>query len=611
MTATRSPVALTDLGSSVTILSGARLDQLQSPLLVETLALTPGVTVSRNGGSGGFSAVRIRGAEAEQTVVVIDGVKTSDPAAPGGGFDFGTLSAAHIARLEIVRGPQSLAWGSQAIGGVVNIVTAEPTEQWQGDARAEGGSRDSWLARVGVSGKAGPVALSLGGNWQRTDGISAFAESRGGTERDDFESVGANARADIGVAEGLAIDLRGRYQRSTFGVDGFPPPSFGFADTPDRSRSREFVGYAGGRFSGSGGRVTARAGWQISDVDRENSTPDETPEATFLSTGRAERIDGEVGFAAASWLQLLVGAEREITRLETASPSSFDPDPETEQARARLFGLWVQAVVRPLPGLTLMGGVRHDDHDRFGGATTYGASLSFAPGDGPTRVKASIGEGFKAPTLFQLFSDFGNEALKPERATGYDVGVETRVLAGALLASATWFARTSQDQIDFVSCFGVTAPLCDDRPFGTYDNVARTQARGVELVLGLRPVPGLSLDAQYSWIDARNRSEGSANSGKQLARRPEHSVSVIADWVAPAGWSVGATVRHVSENFDNAANSRRMQGYVVADLRAEVPLTGTAALYGRVTNVTDESYETASFYGQPGRAFAAGVRAAF
>ena len=610
VSATRVPVRIEDLGASVTVVSGARIEQLQAPLLLDILVFSPAVVVTRNGGAGGFAAVRIRGAEGEQTTVVIDGVKTSDPASPGGGYDFASLSSAHIARVEIVRGPQSLAWGSQAIGGVVNIVTAEPTEDWQAMARAEGGSRSSWLGRAGVSGRAGPIALSVGTNWQTTDGISAFAEERGGRERDDFESWGANGRADIALGEQFAIDLRGRLQRSDFGVDGFAPPLFAFGDTPDRSRSRELTGYSGVRFASRDARIAARAGWQISEVDRENRTPGETPEQTFLSTGRAERIDAQLGIAAAPWLDVEMGGEREISRLKTASPSSFDPEPQALRARAQLWGGWVQAIVRPMSGLTLLGGVRNDNHDRFGGATTLGGSVSFAPRDGGTRLKASVGQGFKAPTLFQLFSDFGNTTLQPERATGYDVGVETRALDGALLASATWFGRTTRDQIDFVSCFGVTEPICIDRPFGTYDNVARTRSQGVELVLGMRPVPGLTVDANYSWTDARNRSEASASFNRRLARRPEHAISVVADWMARAGWSLGATVRHVSGSFDNAANTRALQGYVLADVRAAVPVVAGIEVYGRLTNLTNERYETVFRYGQPGRAFAVGLRAA-
>jgi vitamin B12 transporter len=267
----------------------------------------------------------------------------------------------------------------------------------------------------------------------------------------------------------------------------------------------------------------------------------------------------------------------------------------------------VQALLAPADGLALQAGVRHDDHSRFGGATSFAASGSWAVAE-PLRLRGSWGQGFKAPTLFQLFSDFGNEALEPERATGWDAGADLALPMG-LRASATWFRRVTRDQIDFVSCFGETRPICDGRPFGTYDNVARTEARGLELGLGMAPVAGLTVQANYSWIDARNRTEGSANAGNVLARRPADSLALVADHAAPGGWSVGATVALVSDSFDNAANTRRIPGHVTADIRGSVALTDRIALYGRVTNLFDATYETVSFYGQPGRQAFVGLRA--
>jgi vitamin B12 transporter len=251
--------------------------------------------------------------------------------------------------------------------------------------------------------------------------------------------------------------------------------------------------------------------------------------------------------------------------------------------------------------------VRHDEHSRFGGATTFAVSGSWAVAD-PLRLRASWGQGFKAPTLFQLFSDFGNATLEPERATGWDVGADL-VLRQGLSASASWFQRVTKDQIDFVSCFGVSSPICAGRPFGTYDNVARTRARGLELGLGAAPVEGLTVQANYSWIEARNRTEGSANEGNFLARRPEHSLALVADYVAPAGWALGATLAHVSGSFDNAANTRAIPGYVTADIRGSFAISDRIELYGRVTNLFDATYETVSFYGQPGRQAFVGLRA--
>jgi vitamin B12 transporter len=264
-------------------------------------------------------------------------------------------------------------------------------------------------------------------------------------------------------------------------------------------------------------------------------------------------------------------------------------------------------LVTPLEGVDLLAGVRHDEHDRFGGATTFAASASVKPWVAPLRLKASFGEGFKAPTLYQLFSEYGNGGLRPERATGWDAGAELDT--GAIVASATWFQRVTRNQIDFVSCFSVADDLCDDGRFGFYENVARSRARGLELVAGVRPAVGLLVNAQYTYTDARNRTEGSANFGKFLARRPAHSLAATLDWSAPGGWSLGATLAHVSGSFDNAANTARLPGYVTADLRGAVPIARGIALYGRVTNLFDETYETARLYGQPGRQAFVGLRA--
>jgi vitamin B12 transporter len=266
----------------------------------------------------------------------------------------------------------------------------------------------------------------------------------------------------------------------------------------------------------------------------------------------------------------------------------------------------VQALLAPAPGIDLQAGVRHDAHSRFGGATTLAASGSWQALD-VLRLRGSWGQGFKAPTLFQLFSDFGNAVLQPERATGWDLGADLALPIG-LTASATTFRRVTRDQIAFISCFGVTSAICVGRPFGTYDNVARTEAKGVELALGMVPTAGLAVQANYSWIDARNRTEGSPNDGKFLARRPEHSLALVVDYAA-RGWSLGGTLAHVSGSFDDAANRRPIEGHVTADLRASLDLTDRLALYGRVTNLFDATYETVSFYGQPGRQAFVGLRA--
>jgi vitamin B12 transporter len=606
VTVTRTEQRVSQIGQAISVITADMLRERQSAVVSDLLATTPGITFSRNGGVGTSTSLRIRGAEADQTVVLIDGVKLNDPSSPGGGFNFGNLLAGNIARIEVLRGPNSVLWGSQAIGGVVNIVTSEPTGELSGNARAEYGWRDTGQIVGNVSGTAGPFSASVGAGWFRTDGISTFNEDRGGIERDGYENFGANAKLRIALGEAVSVDLRGWYSHGKVGIDGFPPPTFAFGDTREFSKTRELIGYAGLNFNLLDGRFRNRIAFAYTDTNRDNFDLDATPERTFDAVGRNERFEYQGTFDIAEGWQAIFGAETEKSRLRTASPSSFDPNPVPTRGSARLDSFYGQVVGSPVAGLTLTAGLRRDDHDVFGAATTFGASGAWTPNRGATLFRASYGEGFKAPTLFQLQSEYGNAALRPERAKSWDAGVEQHLLDGAIMAGATWFHRNTTDQIDFISCFGSIDAICVGRPFGTYDNVQKTRAQGLELTIDLKPVEALSFQAQYTYTDAENRLTDTA-----LPRRAKHVVSTSIDYRWPLGLKTGATLLHVGSSFDNASNSRKLEGYVLDSVRASYPLAEGIELYGRVENLFDAHYETTFRYGSPGRAAYGGVRLAF
>jgi len=609
VTATRDAQPISRIGQSVTVLDAAAIRLSQMTAVSDLLLTTPGISAARNGGIGGVTGVFIRGAEGYQTTVLIDGVKLNEPSAPSGGFDFGNLLTGNLERIEILRGPQSVLWGSQAIGGVVNMITAEPTADWTFAGHAEGGSLGTANIVGNVAGRTGRVALSAGGGYFRTDGISAFNARRGGVERDGYANAGAHAKVVVDLGAAVSLDLRAYLSRGRSAIDGFPPPNFTFADAPDVSRSREIVGYAGLNVALFDGRLRNRFAYAHTDIRRHNIDPTLVPETTFLSSGRAARLEYQGILDVTDGVRLTAGAERETTRSRTAFPSPFDLDPVPARGRARLTSVYGQLIVSPVKTLTVTGGVRHDHHSVFGNATTFSASAVWSPHDGATRLRASYGDGFNAPTLFQLLSDYGNTRLRPETAKSWDMGVEQHLLEGRLVAGLAYFQRRTRDQIDFISCFGDARPICVDRPFGTYDNVARTRAQGLEMTLGLRPVDGLRIDAQYSWLDPRNRAAGSANFDNVLARRARHSASVRADYTAPGGIGGGFTLTRVGAKYDDAGNARRLGAYTLFDLRARYPVMPGVELYGRIENLFDEAYESSFEYGVTGRTAFLGVRA--
>ncbi len=597
VTATRAAQPLSEIGQAVTVIDRAEIERRQTIVVSDLLATTPGVTVTRNGTIGALTSVRIRGAEADQTLVVIDGVRVNDPSSTGGGFNFGNLLSSSVERIEILRGPNSVPWGSQAIGGVVNIITAAPTEGVQARANAEYGYADSVFASAGVSGKSGPVSGSLTGGYLRTDGISSAAS---GIERDGYRQYGATGRVGVEFAPGIGLDLRGYFADSKVDIDdGFDPKTFVVADSPAYGTTQELYGYAGLHANLADGRFNNRVAFTIADINRDNySQPGGN--VTFLGRGRSERYEYQGDFRPLDQIRIVAGVERENSRFNDGF--TF--------ADTGITSVYGQLIVKPLDILTITGGVRNDDHDDFGSRTTFGANAALALRAGTT-VRASYGEGFKAPTLYQLFSDYGNGFLAPETARNFDIGVEQAFLGNRVRAGVTYFNRRTRNQIDFRDCSPaeLTTPgsICANRPFGVYDNIARAEADGVEFTLALRPVDGLTLTANYSYIDTENRSIGD-NFGNVLARRPKQTASVDADYRFAFGLSVGGTVTMVGDSFDDAGNTTRLDGYALAGVRAELPIGERFAVYGRVDNLTDSRYETIAGYGNYGRAAYGGVR---
>ncbi|HEX7693164.1 MAG TPA: TonB-dependent receptor [Sphingomonas sp.] len=589
ITATGVPQTPETIGQAVTVIDRQTIEQRQTVALSDLLATTPGVTVSRNGGLGALTAVRIRGAEDSQTLTLIDGVRVNDPSSPGGAFDFANLLAGSIDRVEVLRGANSVPWGSQAIGGVVNVTTMQPADGFQARGNVEYGSFNSVFANGGVSEKSGIVAASLNAGYLKTDGISAAAS---GTEPDGYRQFGATGRVQVALTDTISLDLRGYYAHSKVDIDGFAfVPPYLPIDDAEYAKTQELYGYAGLNADFLSGRFKNRIAFTIADINRDNFDPSfSTTTPSFLARGRSERYQYQGDFQVTQQVRFVAGAEHETTRFN---------DGTLFKSRG-VTSFYGEAILSPINRLTITGGLRYDDDSAFGGHTTWGANAVYTlPTE--TTIRASYAEGFKAPTLYQLYGPFGlgNKDLKPETARSYDIGIEQKLIGNTVSASATWFHRDTTNQIDY-----------DPGTF-SYGNIDRARAEGVEVALNLRPSNTLTLSAAYSFIDAKNRARTDANFGHDLARRPHQSVSASIDWKTPIGLGVGATVLTVGDSFDDAANLNRLDGYTIVGLRADLPVGDKFSIYGRVDNLFDEQYTVVRGYNTPGRAAYGGIRLKF
>jgi vitamin B12 transporter len=609
VSANRDEQPLSRVGDSVTLIDAEQVRASQKLTVSDLLATTPGVSVSRNGGLGGSTQLRIRGAEHDQTVVLIDGVKLNDPSSAGGGFNFANLLTGDYMRIEVLRGPQSTLWGSQAIGGVINVVTTVPEGPLLASYAAEGGERGSASVQARVEAGGERFAWRVAGKYLTTDGISALNDDRGGREKDGYRNTGANVRGLWRINEAVSAELRTTYSRGRVEFDGFPQPAFALADTHEYAVTEELVSYAGVNALTFGGKLQNRIGFAFTDTDRENIDPGSSVPTTFDATGRNERWEYQGTLTLSEAVSGVFGLESERSELETRSPNEFDPNPTPLANHAQLDSVYAQVSVSPIDVITLTAGIRYDDHDTFGDATTGRAAVAWSATP-TTIVRASYGEGFKAPTLFQLFSEFGNEDLDPESADAWDVGVEQHLLSDALVLSATYFGRNTRNMIDFVSCFPSTDPRCATRPFGFYDNVAKTAAEGIELGLIARIGERLRVEANYTDLDATNRASGS-NFGRDMPRRPAQTLNGEVTYAWPIGLTTSVAVVHSGRSFDNASNTVALDSYTVVDLRAAFAFRDDLEMYGRLENAFDEEYETIARYGTPGRALFVGVRQSF
>lgn len=652
VTPSRTAQPIQRAGSAVTVITAEEIEKESVRDVSALLRRVPGVSLTQSGGPGHTQTARIRGGDVRHTLVLIDGIRANDPTSTGREFDFSTLVLAEIERIEVLRGPQSALYGSDALGGVVNIITRRGKGPPRAKLSVEAGSYGTKETKGGVSGGDGTVDYAFGFSAFDTAGFSSFGHRiprlrfvrPEGFEPDSARRFGVNGGVGVNVTDGVRVELGGSTSFNRAQFDGFFDPAFSpFPDTPSRAASwlHNVHGRVIADSFGGALRNTVTAYANRTDRAFQNVSYGEFgvfcgssfffgPAVTTCRQDtfyRGDRKGAEYqGDLKLGQLGLLsFGAKGEQDQADSFSQvllPAMNPrlrDIAAEQTTRSAFALHQITVFERLH-LSLGG--RLDDVRGVDTFATWRATAAYEVPETETKLRASAGTGAKAPSLFQLHSpDFGTATLQPEESFGADVGIDQMLLDGRVKLSGTVFWNRYRNLIAFrspdFSVFPVIPIGCrPNQIFGCYFNVARARTAGAELAAELNLVPQfLRLRVTYTALDAIDRT-----TGVRLARRPGHEGRFGLIITPLPGLTIEPTVVYVGERYDRGfdptlPNARlafersKLQPYGRLDIYAEYRVNETFSVFARAENLTNARYEEVQNFGTAGRSAYGGVRA--
>ena len=615
VTATRLATPRGEVASSVSVISAEDIERRQFRSVSQALRSVPGLHVVQSGGPGQQTSVFMRGANSNHTLVLIDGVEATDPSSPAGAVDFSNLWLDNIERIEIVRGAQSTLYGSDAIGGVIHITTRRGAGKLHGAGKLEGGSDSTVNQQASVAGSTDRVNYSFGVTHTDTDGDSVTpARLRNGVaaEDDNYENWTTSARLGMAVSDMLEVSLFGRYIDSETDLDP-ELEMFGFGTTEDRDArldQTEYLLRGEAKAQLLDGLWEATLSTSYSDFDRKNRNDRQLPAETLTRTkfdGDKLKFELKNDFYPVDAHILTLGLETEKENMDSGGFSDFGGFFVGEETDADARNNAVYAQDQFSYGERIFGtiGMRYDDHDDFGSEVTYRIAPVYVHRDTNTRLKASAGTGFKAPTLFQTdgfapnnFGSFyrGNPDLDPEKSFGWEIGMEQTLWGEQLSFGVTWFKSDIDDlmQVVFDPSFN-----------STYENIDNADIQGAETFIRVQPLESLAVQLDYTYTGAEDD-----DSGERLLRRPKHKLDLDVEFRPVSRVSINLAVNYVSDYKDISRESSGIikgDDYAVLDVAADYQLNRQWRLFGRVENATDEHYEPADGFQAPDRGLFAGA----
>ena len=601
VSATKIETPINQIGSSVTVITAEEIALNQERTLPEVLRPVPGLNIVQTGGPGGKTSVFMRGSNSNHTKVLIDGVDANDPSQDGV-FDFGQVLTSDIARVEVLRGPQSSLYGSDAIGGVVNIVT----KQGEGPARfsgmLEGGSFATFHQAGSLSGSTSRFNYSLNVDHFVADDtpVTPLDLLPPGRKRidDSYENTTLSTKLGANVTDTFSLDLVTRYTNSTlfFTGDDFSVfPSVPAANQSEQNAEQLFVrgqmhlALFGDAFKNRVGVGYTNYRTTIQAPDTGFGLPPEN-----VNHGDRIKFDWQGNIALAKGHTLVLGVEDQTDRL-LQSPISAD--------NGNVAG-FAELQSEILHDLFAAASVRYDDNDRFGGKMTWRIAPSYLVPAIGTKVKASYGTGFKAPSLTQLFVSFpvfnffANPNLRPEESEGYDFGFEQPLLEDRIRIGATYFHNEIRNLINA------------NATFTSLENIGEATTYGTEVFASVAITDRFEVRADYTYTVATDD-----RTGLELLRRPKHKASLKATWRPIDKLSISTTMLYIGSQVDGnrsfSIQRLNTDPYFLVNLAAEYDVGKGVTLFARADNLFDRHYQDPTGFQRPGFGFFAGARVTF
>lgn len=596
---TTVPTPENDVASSITVITNQQIEQNQWRTVPDALETVPGLNVVQTGGPGGQTSVFIRGTNSNHVKVLIDGIDVTDPSNPNDSFDFGQLLTSDIERIEILRGPQSGLYGSDAIGGVINIVTKKGHGPLKVRVTTEGGSFGTLNQSLNASGSQSIFNYMFNiAHYRATDTpVTPLNDLLPGEQRnnDSYDNLTLSTKLGADINEHLSLNYVGRYTDSNyfFTGDSLNDTTFLYYPSPTQSQQTDHDYFSRGEVVTSffDDRLKNYFGVNYSDSWSLNLTPDSPTEN---NQGKRLQEDWRSVIQALPGETVVVGADHKEDTLWQINPDTNAGQTDT--------GAYAELQSNFYNRFFLVSNVRYDDYNTFGSHLTYRFAPAVIVPWTQTKLKASYGTGFKAPTLSELYVNypayffFGNPDLKPEESTGYDAGFEQPLFNDRVRFGATYFHNNITDLIEAT--------------FTSYVNVGQAETQGVESFAEWSVTDRLKLRTDYTYTRAVDDS-----TGFQLQRIPYDKASVTALWTPIDPLTLSATLVAVSKWVDdydrnnvNTAPGSFAPGYAVLNVAADYKIDDHVSLFARVNNLTNTQYEEPLGFMRPGIGVFGGMR---